>query len=114
MSMKYFTLSSVCVLIFGLLLALSGVVDTPVYKTELATDKNELFTQPAPPYTPVADEGEIIVVNSPPEWGTAMAGENSSERDGLEKVGNSLKFRMVGICFVIGWILFSFKFLSME
>ena len=114
MSMKYFTLSSVCVLIFGLLLALSGVVDTPVYKTELPTDKNVLALQHAFPDSLIAGEGGSTVVNALPEWGTVMAGEIRTEREGLEGVGNSFKFRMAGIFFVIGWIFFSLKFLSME
>ena len=106
MSMRYFTLSAVCMLVFCMLLALSGTTDFP-----------------APPRETVAHSVTGSAASGPIHSGVgeAMASvypfpDDSATRDGTEiPRGGMLRNRpllLLGFLLVAAWVLLSFRLLA--
>jgi len=109
MSMKFFTLSAVCMLIFCMLLALSGTTDFPGAHPEIAS-RSGLVSPPPVPSQPAQGEGMASVHPLParPEpQGNAESGMGTT--GGVTHHGHLL---LLGAVFISGWILLSFRLLS--
>ena len=109
MSMKYFTLSALCMLIFCMLLALSGTTDFPGEHPEIGSQSGlvspaRLTGQPA--------NGEAIASAHPlpvrPEPRGSTEG-GTGTMGGVARHGHLL---LLGAVFIVAWILLSFRLLS--
>ena len=109
MSMKYFTLSAVCMLIFCMLLALSGTTDLPGGHSGAVSHSGIAH--------PTHDR------NSPGK-GQALASvyrlaedsEPQAEKDHRATImvgaGRSRPLFLLGVVFIAGWVLLSFRLFS--
>ena len=101
MSMRYFTLSAVCMLIFCMLLALSGTTD---------------FPGPPPGIVPPSDTAPAVPGPIPSGVGEAMASvyplpEDSAPDAGAGVTGNR-PLLLLGFVLVAAWVLLSFRLFS--
>ena len=122
MHTKYFTLSAVCALAFGMLLALSGTTDLA---PEFEPAKAAAFNLEGP-YHPSHDKPSPLLKadhHSPapknrtstiavPNWNRPHVEEENSLLGILKKISGSTKLRIVGLLFVVAWVLLSIKMLS--
>jgi len=114
MSMKFFTLSAVCVLIYCLLLALSGIPG--VYEEQshvvakLRMGNQESLSAPAdPPRFTAAAVSSIDPAKGLSDW----VGAGPDQRDeGNGDYGRQV--RTIGLLFIVGWVFISFKLLTLE
>jgi hypothetical protein len=109
MSMKFFTLSAVCMLIFCMLLALSGTTDFPGDHSEIAS-RSGLVSPPPVPSHP--GKGEAMASVHPLPVRPDPPGNTEScmgTRGGAARHGHLL---LLGAVFIVGWILLSFRLLS--
>jgi hypothetical protein len=109
MSMKFFTLSAVCMLIFCMLLALSGTTDFPGGHPEIAS-RSGLVSPP--PVSSQLEKGEARAsVHSPP----ARPEPQGNTESGMGTTGSVARhghLLLLGAVFIVGWILLSFRLLS--
>ncbi len=109
MSMRYFTLSAVCMLIFCMLLALSGTTDFPAVHDEIVSPAGIRAPIPEPTQS-TTGEAVAAVVRLPqdPEPTTDTG-------DATQAIGGTARNRpllLLGIALVAGWILLSFRLYS--
>jgi len=105
MSMRYFTLSAVCMLIFCMLLALSGTTDFP-------GTPPEIVPPPAAPVLNPSGVGEAAASVYPlPEDSDSDARADGKGLTG-EGVTGSQSLLLLGFVFVLAWVLLSFRLLS--
>ncbi len=122
MSMKYFTLSAICVLAFGMLLALSGATDlAPGYQQQktVLTDPGSSYRpshdKPTPavnaelPLTPPRSNVATTVL---PSWKKAHVRDKATFMGIVKRISSSARLKAVGLLFVVGWVLLSVKTLS--
>lgn len=110
MSMKFFTLSAVCVLVFCMLLALSGTADLSG-QSELASSLSLTSSRPQ-----LDEAGRASVHPRAPrisDWSETYSPLTSGMAIIREITQNRL-IRLVGVLFLIGWIFLSFKLLSTD
>jgi len=122
MPTKYFTLSAVCALAFGMLLALSGTTDlAPEFRLEKTAT-----IAPEGPYYPSRDAPDPLLKAAPratvlkskattkviPEWSKPHMEHKNSLWGIVKKVSNNVTLRIVGLLFVAGWVLLSIRMLS--
>ena len=109
MSMRYFTLSAVCMLIFCMLLALSGTTDFPGGHPGMASQPGHVSAPPVS--SQPGSEPAMASVCLLSERVEASAG---AELDGAAEAaaGRQSRLLILGAGFILGWILLSFKLLS--
>ena len=107
MSMRYFTLSAVCMLIFCMLLALSGTTDFPGSRREFVSPSGSAVTAPGPTH-PGTGEAMASVVPLP-EDSEPHAREGISRGARQEGVACSRPLLFLGVFFVAAWVLLSLK-----
>ena len=104
MSMRYFTLSAVCMLIFCMLLALSGTTDFPGTPHEIVPPAGAPSAAPGSSNSGV---GEAMASVYPlPEDLEPHAGK------GGRGVTGNRPFLLLGFVLVAVWVLLSFRLLS--
>ena len=108
MSMKYFTLSAVCMLVFCMLLALSGTTDFPGVHPGISSPDGLV----SPPSVPgQAGKGDALAAVHPPAGAEARAdGERCTTTPG----GAVRQHRVLlfGAALILVWVLLSFRILS--
>ncbi len=110
MSMRYFTLSAVCMLIFCMLLALSGTTDFP----------GEYRGMVSPPGASATHSGETQLGEKKSAASAALVPIDygpAARRDRIEeaergKIAGSRSLLYLGILLVAVWVLLSFRLLS--
>ena len=111
MSMKFFTLSAVCVLVYCFMMVLTGITDLgqedlkPVTKLSLGNRKTVELSKDTPGATAVLASGDLA--SSLEEWGTPGPEDKT---DGGRDYARQI--RSFGILFILGWVFISFKLLS--
>ena len=105
MSMRYFTLSAVCMLIFCMLLALSGTTDFPATPHEIVPPS----TAPGLSHSGV---GEVMASVCPlPESSEPHAGPGGKGITGGGVTGNR-PLLLLGFVLVVVWVFMSFRLFS--
>ena len=107
MSMKFFTLSAVCMLIFCMLLALSGTTDFPGGHPEIASRSGLV----SPVQSQPAEVEAMVSVDPLP----ARPEPQSNTESGMGTTGGVARhghLLVLGAVFIVGWILLSFRLLS--
>ena len=110
MSMKFFTLSALCVLLFCMLLALSGTTDLPGQR-EFGSGLN--------PVAPKPPMGNQDPGTTPPrfqrvqDWSETRS-SGTSGIEAIHEISKSPEVRLIGLFFIVGWIFLSFKLLSTD
>ena len=111
MSMKFFTLSAVCMLIFCMLLALSGTTDFPGDHPEMVSR----FGSVSPPTVPSQQEkGQAMASAYCPPVGSDRQAETESSRVTKGGIARNHHLFLLGGLFIVGWILWSFKLFSKD
>jgi hypothetical protein len=110
MSMRYFTLSAVCMLIFCMLLALSGTTDFPGSHSGFVSPSGAAATAPGLGQLG-KQEAMASVVPLPEDEGLFAGTDGSKETKGGNDAGNR-PLLFLGIVLVAGWVLLSFRLLS--
>ena len=112
--MKLFTLSAVCVLIYGLMIALSGITNfSPI------NQEKEFLKRPAQVNTGEVYRDIDNPVSKPPavqDWNHNKKENRSGDEGSLKErlfSGNKV-VRIIGILFILGWIALSIKLLASE
>lgn len=109
--MKFFTATAVCVLVFCLLLALSGTTDLP---PQSATSQSSTsLSSPSPEIT----TGPAVAGPATARRLTEWTEENRSLPSGLaalREISRNRQIRLIGLFFIAGWIFLSFKLLSAD
>ena len=109
MTMRYFTLSAVCMLVFCMLLALSGTTDFPPPPGEMVPPADTAPSAPGPIHSAV---GEAVASVFPlPENSEPQTGVEGSRMTGLGVPGNR-PLLFLGVLLVVAWVLLSFRLLS--
>ncbi len=113
MSMKIFTLSAVCVLVYGLMIALSGTTSFPGYSEERDVPG------PAEGHQQVAVmiDGSIHGPGAPSIQDLNRYGAEAEEMDrqeGSETQSKNRPIRLFGVMFILVWIYVSVKLLSTD
>ncbi|MEW6443133.1 MAG: hypothetical protein AB1640_19520 [bacterium] len=108
MSTKFFTLSAVCVLVLCMLLSLSGTTDFP----ESGTSASDVVA-PGPASQEQPSGGAPAPKYRIQEW---PEGQNpgSSGMEAIQEISHSRQLRLLGLLFIVGWIVLSFKLLSLD
>ena len=105
MSMRYFTLSAVCMLVFCMLLALSGTTDFP-------GSSHEIVPPSAAPGLGHSGVGEVMASVYPlPEDSNPHAGPDGRGAVGGGLTGNR-PLLLLGFVLVVAWVLLSFRLFS--
>jgi amino acid transporter len=105
MSMRYFTLSAVCMLIFCMLLALSGTTDFP-------GTPHEIVPPSTAPGLSHAGVGEAMASVYPlPEASERNAGPGGKDITGGGVTGNR-PLLLLGFVLVVAWVFLSFRLFS--
>ena len=105
MSMRYFTLSAVCMLIFCMLLALSGTTDFP-------GTPHEIVPPPTAPGLSHSGVGEAMASVYPlPADTEPHAGPGGKGRTGAGVIRNR-PLLLLGFVLVAVWVFLSFRLLS--
>ncbi len=114
MSMKIFTLSAVCVLVYGLMIALSGTTSFPGYTEERSflspEERREVVTAA---YR--ADEPAVMGSPSIQDWNRSVNEyglTNAGSTEIAETDGRPI--RLFGIIFILVWIWVSVRLLSLD
>jgi hypothetical protein len=106
MSMRYFTLSAVCMLIFCMLLALSGTTDFPGTPHEIVPQSGAASSAPDLSHSGV---GEAMASVYPlPENSEPHAGPGDKRMTGGGVTSNQ-PLLLLGFFFVAVWVLLSFR-----
>ena len=114
MSMKFFTLSAICVLVYCLLLALSGV--SGLNEAELdGWEKLRLGNQRSLAVDPKNSSIETATSKSesPVQLLDEWKGVNAETRKANDR-NYGRQVRTFGILFILGWVVISFKLLDGE
>ncbi len=114
MSMKIFTLSAVCVLVYGLMIALSGTTSFQGYTDESdfvrSEDRREVVSA-------AYRSAEPAAVNSPTiqNWNRSVGeyGLTDGQSPNGIQAGSRL-IRLFGVVFILVWIWVSVKLLSLD
>ena len=105
MSMRYFTLSAVCMLIFCMLLALSGTTDFP-------GTPPEIVPPPTAPGLNPSGVGEAMASVYP----LPVDSDPDARPDGRGLTGEGVTgcrpLLLLGFVFVVAWVLLSFRLFS--
>ena len=109
MSMRYFTLSAVCMLIFCMLLALSGTTDFPGIHHEIVPPSGAVSTAPGPSHSGVGEAMASVVPL--PEDSEPHAGAGGRGTMGGGMTGNR-PLLLLGFVLVAAWVLLSFRLFS--
>jgi len=106
--MKIFTLSAICVLVYGLLVALSGITSFPGYSSE----RDELTRQQV---TSLFDAPVAVSVSpAAQEWEAARAALDGADEDAGGRQGKDTMVRLLGVMFILVWIYVSVRLLSAD
>lgn len=111
MSMKYFTLSALCVLLFCMFLALSGTTDI----TENANRPTLGAPDSSGTHTPAHDSGNgalsshLYVVQ---DWPTENHTAAITGLGTLDRIIRSKMVRLIGAVLITGWVFAGYKFIS--
>lgn len=107
--MKIFTLSAVCVLVYGLLIALSGTTSFPGSSDE----RNDVIHQQV---ASLFDSTLAVSVSPKVEdWdGTGPVVEDGREGGQGGFLGKNKVIRLLGIMFILVWIYLSVRLLSAD
>ena len=108
MSMKFFTLSAVCMLIFCMLLALSGTTDFPGGHPEIASRSGLVSSSPSQP-GPAEAKASVCPLPARPDPQSETETGMGTTGGGVARHGHLL---LLGAVFIIGWILLSFRLFS--
>ncbi len=110
MSMRYFTLSAVCMLIFCMLLALSGTSDFPGGHSGIVSPSGASAN--ATGLSQLGKKEAIAsVVPLPKDEGLPIGADRIKETEGGGKAGNRPLW-FLGVVLVAAWVLLSFRLLS--
>lgn len=124
MSMKYFTLSAVCVLVFGMLLALSAVTDLsggsfgPFSPDHLVSGADSGASHQT--LASAAELARVRIDSEAPlpriaDWNSEELGKPAPDpAPPAEKPEAETGLRFVGLLFIIGWVFLSSKLLSTD
>jgi hypothetical protein len=114
MPMKYFTLSAVCVLIYCLLLALSGIPgvyeeQTPVLEKFRMGNQESLSASAESVRVAAAASSSTEPAKGLSDW------IGTGPQDGYGRGGDyGRQVRTIGLLFIVGWVFISFKLLTLE
>lgn len=107
MSMKYFTLSAVCMLVFCMLLALSGTTDFPGPHPEISSPEGFV--------SPPSDAGQPGTRDELGSLYPAAGSESLADTErGAAAPGTAARqhrLLLFGALLIMGWILVSFRIL---
>jgi|GEM_PF-1437576 len=109
MSMRYFTLSAVCMLIFCMLLALSGTTDFPGTPHEIVPPSGAASAAPGSSHSGVGEAMASVYPLQEDSNPYAGAGGNGVTADG---VAGNRPFLLLGFVLVAVWVLLSVRLLS--
>lgn len=115
MSMKIFTLSALCVLVFGLMIALSGITDDPglterrTAPADLQEGDRLLASLWDPPQSAGTAYEEVRDWDGHTERSTAPASARPNTGGTADR-----PIRLVGLVFIVLWVFVSVKLLSAE
>jgi hypothetical protein len=109
MSMRYFTLSAVCMLIFCMLLALSGTTDFPGTPEEMVPPSGAVSAVPGSNHSGMGEAMASVV--SLPEDSEPPAGTGGRGVTAGGVTGNR-PLLLLGFLLVAVWVLLSFRLLS--
>jgi hypothetical protein len=109
MSMRYFTLSAVCMLIFCMLLALSGTTDFPGGHPGMASQSGLV---PSPPISNHPGKGAVMASLYPLAGGEDPSVGGKRDEAAAAGVARHYLLLLLGAAFIAGWILLSFRLLS--
>jgi hypothetical protein len=118
MSMKIFTLSAVCVLVYSLMIALSGTTGFPGYSEERIfprpDDGNQ--QQVAAVFNhDLSGSGSGSALPSIQDWNRSNKEFRRTDfEEGEETNGINRPIRLFGIMFILVWILVSVKLLFLD
>ena len=115
MSMKFFTLSSVCVMVFCMLLAVSGTTDLSRHEKVFYGQMDSGTSSFAPGRTEDARVIHVSPSSSEPSVGLAaeMEGAQKEHKD-PHQVDFNRQVRIFGLLLVLAWVFISVKLLSSE
>lgn len=108
MSMKFFTLSALCVLMFCMLLALSGTTDINVKEARSSIAKQNDY--PGSNFR-IDSKNSAIHYGLPDCPGSKNHPVTVTGMETLDGIIQSKVVRLVGALLIIGWIFASFKIL---
>jgi len=112
--MKIFTLSAVCVLVYGLLIALSGTTSLPGSLDERAFLTPE-DRQAAVTAAYRAGDPLPVATASIQDWNRPARAARASDSQSAEALeAGSRPIRLFGILFILVWIWVSVKLLSLD
>mgnify|MGYP001552345462 CR=1 FL=1 len=109
MSMRYFTLSAVCMLIFCMLLALSGTTDFPGIPQETVPPSGVTSAGPGPSHSGV---GEAMASLYPLPETSERHTETGSRGATQGGVTSNRPLLLLGLVLLGVWVLLSFRLLS--
>ncbi len=113
MSMKYFTLSALCVLICCMLFALSGT-------TDLQANHPQIIAQSGISVSPqimneIKKREQKHSNHVLQQWQPGAGEKHTIREEAIKRENNHRRLiRLFGIFFVAGWIFLSFKLLSTD
>jgi hypothetical protein len=110
MSMKFFTLCSLCVLVFCMLLALSGTTDLP---GESEFGSSLTLVSPIPPPGDEAADPIHPPIYRIQDWSETRS-SGTSGMEAIHEIIRNREVRILGVLFIAGWIFLSFKLLSTD
>ena len=109
MSMRYFTLSAVCMLIFCMLLALSGTTDFPVNPHETVPLSGAVSAAPGSSHSGV---GEATASVYPFQEDSNLHAGTRGRGVTVDGVAGNRPLLLFGFVLVAVWVLLSFGLLS--
>jgi hypothetical protein len=110
MSMRYFTLSAVCMLIFCMVLALSGTTDFPESHGGLVSPSGS--SSPAQGLCQLGKREAMAAVVPLPAEGEPCADTKGGGDRPLRNERRNRPLLLLGILFGAAWVLLSFRLLS--
>ena len=114
MPMKYFTLSAICVLIYCLLLVLSGIPGA--YEEQSRTVSKLQMGSPKSLPTPADSSRYAPAAISPADPAKGLTDWMGAELE-QKKAGDGTygrQVRTIGLLFILGWVFISFKLLTLD
>lgn len=109
MSMRYFTLSAVCMLVFCMLLALSGTTDSPGEHPGIASESGVVSP---PPASREPAKGAAMASVYPLRYGEEPPAGGESGRVDMATVPRDHRLLLLGAGFILAWVLLSFRLLA--